>query len=202
MAVKSGYIYILKHPSDSSLVKVGITTRGPSERLKEHNTDLKAQAGKIVAKTGKKWELKEAHKVPDVYMAESAFHDRYPLSDMPFLKSEVFKMDNQIFTEDWVREGINLATSVGIRSDVTQPPIPKTKPKKGQEWVKEQLKDTGIKPIKGYGNGITRVLFECEKGHIFKLDSGTLCRFLACPVCSPESFDSYSLRRVEFPHEN
>ena len=177
MAVKSGYIYVLKHPSDSSLVKVGITTRSPSKRLKEHNTDLKAQAGKIVAETGQQWELKEAHEVRDVYMAENAFHNRYPLSDMPFLKSEVFKMDGQIFTEDWVREGIKLATSVGIRGDISQPPIPKPKPKKGQEWVKEQLANTGIKPVKGYGNGITKVQFQCSKGHIFKLDSGTLCRF-------------------------
>jgi hypothetical protein len=37
--MESGYLYVLVHPSDPDLYKVGQTTRHPQERLVEHNCD-------------------------------------------------------------------------------------------------------------------------------------------------------------------
>ncbi len=33
MAVKAGFIYVLIHPSDERLIKVGMTSRSPEVRL-------------------------------------------------------------------------------------------------------------------------------------------------------------------------
>ncbi|MBN2433827.1 MAG: GIY-YIG nuclease family protein [Spirochaetes bacterium] len=43
--MKAGYLYVLSHPSDPELYKVGQTTRHPEERLAEHNSSVIASAG-------------------------------------------------------------------------------------------------------------------------------------------------------------
>lgn len=198
MAVKTGFIYVLIHPSDPNLIKVGMTTRNPEIRLKEHNTQFDKAAGKVVEATGQKWVIKEFFPVEDTYNAESAFFHRPPLTEIPYiLGDELLKLDGNIITWDWVNQGLEVAKSVGIREDISQPPIPKPKPKKGSQWIEDQLKDTGLRPLKGYGNGIRKVAFECSDGHVFKLDGRMLVRFPFCPICEPERFDSYTLRRVE-----
>jgi hypothetical protein len=199
MAVKPGFIYVLIHPSDPNLIKVGMTTRNPEVRLKEHNTHFDKAAGKVVEATGQDWVIKEFFPVEDVYNAETAFYYRYPLTDIPVGRgrSEVLKLSGDVITWDWVQEGLELAKSIGVRRDTSQPPIPKPKPKKGAKWIESQLKDSGLRPFKGFGNGITKVEFECSEGHIFKLDGLTLVRFPFCPICEPEKFDAYTLRRVE-----
>lgn len=63
--MKPGYIYVLAHPSDPLLVKIGRTTRKPEERLAEHNSNYEELTGRIVKETGQKWELKEYFAVPD-----------------------------------------------------------------------------------------------------------------------------------------
>ena len=63
--MKSGYLYVLVHPSDPDLYKVGQTTRHPEERLAEHNRNYKEYSGQIVKETGQKWELKTYIAVPD-----------------------------------------------------------------------------------------------------------------------------------------
>jgi len=199
MGVKAGFIYVLIHPSDPYLIKVGMTTRNPEARLKEHNTQFDKVAGKVVEATGQEWVIKEYFAVEDTYNAESAFFHRSPLTELPYaLGDELIKLDDNYMTWDWVSEGLELAKSVGIRKDTSQPPIPKTKPKKGAQWIETQLRDSGLRPLKGFGNGITKVAFECPKGHVFKLDGRTLVRFPFCPVCNPERFDNYTLRRVEY----
>ena len=65
--MKSGYLYVLVHPSDPDLYKVGQTTRHPEERLIEHNSDYAEHAGRIVKETGQKWELKTYF---DLHIAE------------------------------------------------------------------------------------------------------------------------------------
>jgi hypothetical protein len=44
--MKSGYLYVLVHPSDPNLYKVGQTTRHPEERLVEHNSNYAEYAGR------------------------------------------------------------------------------------------------------------------------------------------------------------
>lgn len=199
MALKAGFIYVLIHPSNPNLIKVGMTTRNPEVRLNEHNAQFDKAAGKLVEATGKKWVIKEFFAVEDTYNAESAFFHRSPLTEIPYaLSDELLKLDDKFITWDWVNQGLELAKSVGIRRDTSQAPIPKSKPIKGAQWIETQLKDSGLKPVKGFGNGITKVAFECLKGHVFKLDGRTLVRFPFCPVCKPERFDAYTLRRVEY----
>lgn len=198
MAVKAGYIYILIHPSDKYLIKVGMTTRTPYARLKEHNTQFDKAAGKVVEATGQEWLLKEYFEVVDTYNAESAFFQRSPLTEIPYaLGNELLRLDDKHMNWDWVNEGLEAARSIGIRRDPSQPPNPKAKPKKGAKWIAAQLEGSGLTPIKGCGNGITKVSFECPEGHIFKISGYSLVRFPYCPVCEPERFDNYTFRRVE-----
>jgi hypothetical protein len=200
MAVKSGFIYVLTHPSDPYLIKVGMTTRNPEVRLKEHNSQFDKAAGKVVKATGQEWVIKAFFAVEDTYNAKSAFFHRSPLTEVPYaLSNELLKLDDRFITWDWVDQGLEVAKAVGIRRDTSQAPIPKPKPKKGAQWIEAQLKDSGLRPLKGFGNGITKVSFECCKGHLFRLDGRTLVRFPFCPVCVPEQFDAYTLRRVEYP---
>src|SRR5258706_13225017 len=71
--MKSGYLYVLVHPSDPDLYKVGQTTRLPQERLVEHNSNYSKHAGRIVKETGQKWELKTYIAVPDPNWAETVY---------------------------------------------------------------------------------------------------------------------------------
>ena len=81
---KPGYIYVLTHPSDPDLYKIGVTVLEPKKRLAQHNRELTKAAGLVVKETGQKWELKEYHLVPDPYFAERAFWATTPYSDIPY----------------------------------------------------------------------------------------------------------------------
>lgn len=95
MKKQDGFLYILRHPSrtfadyglgdDEHLFKIGVTTRTVKIRLKQHNTDFKKAAGRVVQETGQLWEVHEVYTVQNVYVAESIFwgHSRY--ADIPFL---------------------------------------------------------------------------------------------------------------------
>lgn len=199
MAVNAGFIYVLTHPSDQYLIKVGMSTRSPEIRLREHNSQFDKAAGKVVEATGQEWILKEYFEVEDTYNAENAFFQRSPLTEVPgLLANELIKLDDKYITLEWVKEGLEAARRIGIRKDTSQPPIPKPKPKKGAQWIESQLEGSGLKPIKGYGNGITKVAFKCPKGHIFKISGRLLINTSFCPACEPEKFDAYTLRRIEF----
>jgi hypothetical protein len=90
---KAGYIYILTHPSEDDLYKIGVTIRDPLKRLAQHNTNYKQLTGRIVKETGQKWILKEYHPVENIYATESLFWAHTPFADMPFLnKEEVWNM--------------------------------------------------------------------------------------------------------------
>ena len=198
MAVKSGFIYVLTHPSDAYLIKVGMTTRNPNVRLREHNTQFDKVVGKVVEATGQEWILKEFCAVEDTYNAESAFFHRSPLTELPYmLGNELVILDDGEMNWDWVNEGLAIAKAVGVRKDTSQPPVPKPKPKRGAKWIEAALRDSGLMPLKGYGNGITKVSFKCSQSHIFRIAGCNIVRFPFCPVCEPERFDAYSLKSVE-----
>ena len=52
--MKSGYLYVLSHPSDPELYKIGVTIRKPEQRLAQHNSDYTQLTGRIVKETGQK----------------------------------------------------------------------------------------------------------------------------------------------------
>ncbi len=95
MRKKDGFLYILRHPSriftdyglgdGEHLCKIGVTTRTVNIRLKQHNTDFKKAAGRVVQETGQLWEVHEVYTVPNVYVAESMFWGNTRYADIPFL---------------------------------------------------------------------------------------------------------------------
>lgn len=198
MPLQSGFLYLLTHPSDPNLIKVGMTTRTPEVRLHEHNTQFDKPAGKVVVETGQNWVLKEFFVVEDTYNAENAFFQRSPLTELPnLLGTELIILDDKYMTWEWVEEGLKAAKAAGIRQDISQAPIPKAIPRKGAKWLEAQLEESGLSPLKGYGNGIMKVAFECTEGHQFKISGNSLVRFPYCPICEPKRFDDYTYRRIE-----
>jgi len=128
--MKSGYLYVLVHPSDPDLYKIGVTTLHPEKRLAQHNRDYEEHAGQIVKETGQKWELKTYIAVPDPYWAERAFWGATPFPDFPFRGGiEVEKMEWQL-----VQKGLDAAARAGVR-----PPQPPPRVAKSRTWVNAQL---------------------------------------------------------------
>ena len=92
--MKSGYLYVLVHPSDPDLYKVGQTTRHPEKRLIEHNSNYSEHAGRIVKETGQEWELKTYIAVPDPNWAETVFWGATRWANIPSLGGiEVQRME-------------------------------------------------------------------------------------------------------------
>ena len=71
--MKAGYLYVLVHPSNPNLYKVGVTVLTPEKRLTQHNRSFETYAGQIVQETGEEWALKLFIEVPDPYHSEKAF---------------------------------------------------------------------------------------------------------------------------------
>lgn len=80
---RPGYLYVLTHPSDPNLYKIGVTVLRPEERMAQHNSQLEKAAGRMVEQAGQKWELKTFIKVPDPYWAETVFWGATGLADLP-----------------------------------------------------------------------------------------------------------------------
>src|SRR5713226_8665270 len=109
--MKSGYLYVLVHPSDPDLYKIGQTTHHPEKRLAEHNSNYEEYTGQIVKETGQKWEIKTYIAVPDPYWAETVFWTATPIANIPFRRGiEVEKME-----WEWVQAGLNAAKKAGVR---------------------------------------------------------------------------------------
>jgi len=199
---QSGYLYVLSHPSDKDLFKIGMTRRDPSIRLQEHNTQLDKAAGKVVAETGQQWVLEEVVKVADVYMAENVFWQRSPVADIPHLReTELVRLTGTHgFDYQWILDGLERAKNTKARTNPSISPIPKPTPKRGAEWIESHLDGSGIKPIKNAGNGTTKVWFVCSKGHQFKMGGYkliggyNLSRKPSCPACNPEQFTEWELQ--------
>lgn len=170
--MRPGYLYVLVHPSDPDLYKIGVTILEPDKRLAQHNRNLGEYAGKIVKETGQPWELKTYIEVADPYWAEKTFWGATPWSLIPFRGSvEVRKMEWK-----WVQQGLDAATKAGER-----PPPPRTT--RNREWMVDQLAGTGITMIGTYRGLVTGIEFQCEKGHVFKESAGLVANQKTCPCC-------------------
>jgi hypothetical protein len=171
--MKSGYLYVLTHPSDPELFKVGVTILRPEVRLAQHNTQLDKAAGKVVKETGQKWELKTVIEVPDVYWAERAFWGATHWPEIPGTRGvEVLPMKWEL-----VERALEAAAKAGAR-----PPEP-ARPVKNTEWLRKQLEGAGIMLTRPYRGLITQVEFRCEKGHVFIESPGLLAHHKSCPCC-------------------
>ena len=168
--MKPGYVYVLVHPSDEFLVKIGQTTLNPEKRLAQHNTNYRELAGRIVKETGQKWELKEYIAVPDPVWAETVLWEYVHR----FGKEEVSRMEWKL-----VQECLDIAKKAGVRP----PPKPRSAPVRNREWMIKQLEGTGITMIGSYRGLVTGVEFQCAKGHVFKQSAGVVAYGKSCPLC-------------------
>jgi hypothetical protein len=133
--VKPGYLYVLVHPSDPDLYKIGVTTKTPEERLAKHNSVYTELTGQTVKETGQKWELKTYIEVEDHYFAEKAFWAATYLADIPFRGGvEAYRME---WSE--VLKGLEAAKGAGVR-----PSHHPTTWVRNSEWMLKQLEGTGI----------------------------------------------------------
>jgi len=175
-AMKSACLYVLVHPSDPDLYKIGVTILPPKKRLAQHNRLYKEYAGQIVKETGQKWELKICIAVPDPFWAERAFWGATPFPDMPNQRGiEVVKMEWQL-----VQKGLDAAKKAGIRP----PRTTRTTPVRNREWMIRQLEGSGITMIGGYRGLVTGMEFQCEKGHVFKESPGVVANRKSCPCAT------------------
>lgn len=176
--VKPGYLYVLTHPSDPNLYKVGQTTRNPEKRLLEHNNNHEELAGQLVKETGQKWELKTYIEVPDPHWAESVFWGSTPFPDLPYLgKIEIHKMEWHL-----IKTALDAAKQAGIRQS------PKELPDHVYAytaWMRKRLESreiTLLGYIKSRHRG-ARANFLCNNGHKWRTDPESVAEGAGCPEC-------------------
>lgn len=173
--MKAGYIYVLVHPSDPDLYKIGITTGKPQTRLAHHNRDLTKHAGRIVKETGQKWELKEYHAVPDPYWAENVFWSATGLADIPYRRGiEVSKMK-----WDLVQIGLESAKKAGIRPPEPLPDYVYAY----TAWMKKRLYGRGISLLGYVTSRSGKANFRCSDGHEWRTRSTYVAEGEGCPEC-------------------
>lgn len=175
--MKSGYLYVLVHPSDPDLYKIGQTTRLPQERLAEHNSDYSKNAGRIVKETGQKWELKTYFAVPDPTWAESVFWGATGLTEIPYRGGvEVERMEWKL-----VQAGLKAAKKAGLR------PSPKPLPDYVYAYtasVKKRLEGRGITLVGHVKSKISgRNNFQCSNGHVWRTTPNNVAEGEGCPQC-------------------
>lgn len=179
MVTKPGYIYVLTHPSNPNLYKIGVTIREPKQRLAQHNGDYSKAAGRVVKETGQKWELKEYHSVPDPYWAEKAFWNMTPFPDIPY------RYGVEVETMDWaqVQRGLEAAKKAGLRSEQPKAPL--------RDWVyaytasmRKRLEGRGIS-LNGYvrSMGSGKSNFQCNNGHKWRTTPKLVAEGQGCPEC-------------------
>ncbi len=185
--MKPGYIYVLAHPSDLSLYKVGITIREPEHRLREHNSNYSEYTGKIVKETGQKWALKEFHPVPDPYWAEAIFWRSTPYANIPYRYGvEVGRM-----SWDVVERGLSAARSAGIR------PGPGPVPDHVYAYtasIRRRLSGRGI-TLLGHVKSLSgKAEFRCSNGHEWRTTPSLVGEGQGCPMCGVGHRDPKKIR--------
>ncbi len=176
--MKPGYIYVLMHPSDPNLYKIGVTILEPKQRLAQHNRDFSKYAGRIVKETGQKWELKEYHYVPDPYLAESAFWRTTKFVDIPYR----YGIEVERMSWEEVQRGLEAAKKAGLRSEKRSTPF--------SDWVyaytasmKKRLEGRDITLLGYVTSKSGKSKFRCNNGHEWRTRSMYVAEGQGCPEC-------------------
>lgn len=173
--MKPGYLYVLGHPSNPNLHKIGVTVLHPEKRLKQHNSNYSEYAGRVVQDTGLEWYLKTYIQVPDPYWAEKVFWDTTSFPLFPGgVSVEIYEME-----WDTVQSGIEAAMRAGVRPEPTN----KRTQVRNRDWLNTQLIDTGIVLVGPYLGLIRRTEFQCAEGHRFLMSPGRIAHDPSCPSC-------------------
>lgn len=172
---KPGYLYVLVHPSDRDLYKIGVTINHPGKRLVQHNSQYEKYAGSIVKETGLKWQLKTFIAVPDVYWAESVFWSATGLAEVPYRGGiEVQRLD-------WsaVQAGLDAAQSAQVRSF---PPKPEWV-FAYNTWMNNRLEGRGIALLGDVRSKVGKSNFQCSNGHQWRTKPIDVAEGAGCPQC-------------------
>lgn len=173
--MKPGYIYVLVHPSNPKLHKIGITTRNPEKRLKEHNSDFTQYTGRIVKESGQLWVLKEYHEVADTQWAEVCFWASTGLSVIPYRgRIEVEELD-------WhtVEKGIAAAKSAGVRPPEPEPDYVLA----NNTWMRKRLEGRNVTLLSNIRSKFGKANFKCSAGHEWRTVPNQVADGSDCPVC-------------------
>jgi hypothetical protein len=176
--MKSGYLYVLVHPSDPDLYKIGVTILRPEKRLAQHNSQLDKYAGQVVKETGQKWEIKTYIAVPDPYYAEKAFWGATPLSLVPGGTAiEVGRMK-----WEWVQAGLDAAMDAGTRSLRPSEPLPDWV-LAYTAWINKRLEGRGITLVGHVRSKYGKSNFRCSNGHEWRTVPNRVAEGEGCPQC-------------------
>lgn len=173
---ETGCLYVLTHPSDPNLYKVGKTIRSPEARLAEHNSRVHEYAGQIVKETGLKWELKTHISVPDTYWAEAVFWAATGLADIPFRGGiEVVRLDTVC-----LETGLAAVKKAGIRP----PPPPMDEHIYAyRAWMNKRLRGRGINLLGHVRSKFGKANFRCDLGHEWRTVPAVVAEGEGCPQC-------------------
>ena len=174
--MKSGYLYVLFHPSDTDLYKIGQTASHPEERLVEHNCNHETYIGQVVKDTSQKWELKTYIPVPDSYWAEKVFWAATPLADIPFRR----EIDVEKMEWECVQAGLDAAKKAALRPN---PPFHDWV-YAYTRWMKKRLEGRDITLV-GYVKSMVsgKANFRCRNGHEWRTRALHIAECKGCPLC-------------------
>lgn len=185
----AGYIYVLIHPSDPDLYKIGITINHPKKRLAAHNRDFAKHAGRIVKETGQKWLLKEFHEVVDPNWAEIVFWGATGIGDLPYRYGvEVERMEWKT-----VQMGLSAALKAGRRPP--KPPKP-TYWLAYRAWMNKRLVGRGITLVGDVRSKYGRSDFRCSNGHEWRTVPNAVAEGAGCPECGAGECDPDAIRKA------
>jgi T5orf172 domain len=189
--MKAGYLYVLVHPSDPDLYKIGVTILHPKARLAQHNRQYQEHAGRIVKETGQKWELKTFITVPDPYWSELAFWAATGLAELPYQAGiEVQKM-----SWESVQVGLDAASKAGVRA-------PKPVPNwvhANAIWMNKRLEGRGLTLLGNVRSKFGKSNFQCSNGHHWRAVPTDVVEGEGCPRCGIGKRDPEEVRRSARP---
>jgi hypothetical protein len=187
--MKPGYLYVLVHPSDPDLYKIGVTILHPEKRLAQHNRHYEEYAGKIVSETGQQWKLKTYIVVPDPYWSEKCFWGATRFPDIPYRGGiEVERMEWRL-----VEKGLDAAMRAGAR------PGPGPMPDyvyANNAWLKKRLAGRGITLLSHVRSKHGKSNFRCANGHEWRTMPNNVAEGAGCPHCGSGTGDSEQIRQV------
>lgn len=185
---KPGFLYVLVHPSNPNLYKVGVTINAPEKRLAQHNTQLTEYAGKIVQETGERWQLKTCISVPDPYWAESRFWGATGLSEIPYRRG----IEIEIMEWQTVQRGLDAAMKAGMRP----PPAAPKWVHAYDAWMHKRLEDRGITLVGHVRSKDGRSDFACSNGHKWRTKPIDVAEGGGCPQCGMGKQSTEVVRRA------
>jgi hypothetical protein len=172
---RPGFLYVLVHPSNPRLHKIGITTLRPEQRLAQHNSRYEEHAGRIVKETGQKWELKAYFDVADTVLAESVFWSATGWTDIPYRGGvEVVQMDWAL-----VQVGLDAVRTQRVRPQPTTLPwVPAY-----NAWMNKHLEGRGIILLGDVRSKYGKSNFRCDNGHQWRTRPTDVAEGRGCPEC-------------------